>query len=70
VKHNNKVNNEIVIIPTKPIAKMSSVELMDFVKQIAPNKHFYPRTTLSARVVAQKLYDKYLQTKNIQAKTK
>jgi hypothetical protein len=56
------MNNKIVI-PKKPIAKMTSVELMDFVKQIAPNKHFYPRTTLSARIVAQKLYDKYLQTK-------
>lgn len=52
-----------IIIPTKPIAKMSKVELMDFVKQIAPNNHFYPRTTPSARIVAQKLYDKYLQTK-------
>lgn len=59
------MNNEIVI-PKKPIAKMSSFELMDFVKQIAPNKHFYPRTTPSARIVAQKLYDKYLQSKNIQ----
>lgn len=55
-----------MIRPTKPIAKMSSVELMDFVKQIAPNKSFYPRTTPSARIVAQKLYDKYLQTKQKQ----
>jgi hypothetical protein len=50
-----------MIEPDKPIDKMTKLELMKFVEKIAPLKHFYPQDTISGRIQAKNLYNKYLE---------
>jgi hypothetical protein len=52
-----------MIEPDKPIDKMTKLELMKFVEKIAPLKHFYPQDTISGRIQAKNLYNKYLERK-------
>lgn len=48
------------VTPSKPITKMTKLELMRFVDTFAPHRHFYPKTTQGGRVQAENLYQQYL----------
>lgn len=53
-----------VVTPSKPIEKMSKVELMRFVASFAPHRNFYPRLVNGGRVQAQRMYNEYLNNKS------
>ena len=48
------------VTPSKPISKMTRLELLRFVDIFAPHRHFYPKTTAGGRAQAETLYQQYL----------
>lgn len=52
------MNREIT--PSKPISKMTKIEVMRFVDSIAPGLHYFPKTTAGGRGLAETLYTKYV----------
>jgi hypothetical protein len=44
----------------KPINKMTRLEVMRFIDSIAPELHYFPKTTYGGRGLAEDLYQKYI----------
>jgi hypothetical protein len=48
------------LILEKPINKMTRLEVMRFIDRIAPELHYFPKTTYGGRGLAETLYEKYI----------
>jgi hypothetical protein len=48
------------IVPNKPISKMTKLEVVRFINSLAPLLNHYSRSTRGSRVIAENLYQQYL----------
>ena len=48
------------LILEKPINKMTKLEVMRFIDRIAPQLHYFPKSTIGGRGLAETLFEKYI----------